>query len=143
MEGLSHFMYIYNDFFKGIIKEDDYIHFVSTLSGNWFALDFNQDELGIQIINDSQLHELMNDLYKLVKEKKITHVTHPYTYVHQPDNPQMIKLYDPRKGGSSCSIQSPDPWWVFSTMEPTIDDLSILKPPKRKLSKMFSKWFFL
>lgn len=41
-----------------------------------------------------------------------------WIYVHTPDDPSWIKIYDPMKCGSSCSMTTPDAWWEMELTDP-------------------------
>ncbi len=41
-----------------------------------------------------------------------------WIYVHTPDAPQWIKIYDPAKCGSSCSTTTPAAWWEMEVSDP-------------------------
>ncbi len=41
-----------------------------------------------------------------------------WVYVHTPDSPSWIKIYDPLKCGSSCSMTTPDAWWEMGLEDP-------------------------
>jgi hypothetical protein len=41
-----------------------------------------------------------------------------WIYVHTPDTPLWIKIYDPMKCGSSCSMTTPDAWWEMELEDP-------------------------
>ena len=53
-----------------------------------------------------------------------------WIYVHTPDSPSWIKIYDPMKCGSSCSMTTPDAWW-----EMTLEDPREEYPPDEPVQK--------
>ncbi len=127
---------------QGIQDEDQYIRFIESLSGDgvWYSLDFLDDEIHVEQIDTRQLQEIMRSMYDEVKSRKQS-ANYPYTYIHTPELPNMIKLYDPGKSGSSCSVTSPEAWRIFSILEPTKEDLESFRPPQNKsfFSKLLGK----
>ena len=123
---------------RGIQDEDQYIRFVESLSGDgvWYVLDFLDDEIHVEQIDTHQLQEAMRSMHAEVKSRKQSS-NYPYTYIHTPELPKMIKLYDPMKSGSSCSVMGCEPWRIFSIVEPQKEDLESFRPPQGK--SFFSK----
>ncbi|GMT50179.1 MAG: hypothetical protein IEMM0008_1718 [bacterium] len=118
---------------RGLQDEDQYIRFVESLSGDgiWYALDFLDDEIRVEKIDTPKLQETMRSMHAEVKSRKQS-ANYPHTYIHTPALPKMIKLYDPMKSGSSCSVTSPEAWRIFSIVEPAKEDLEGFRPPQNK-----------
>ncbi|MDH5680438.1 MAG: hypothetical protein OEZ36_02545 [Spirochaetota bacterium] len=137
------FKEIYLGSFRGMTKEESYIQLTENLTGTWYSFEPDSDLPHVTEIPASELKDTLVSLANIIKARKISHITHPYTYVHQPEDPLMIKLYDPRRGGSSCSIQSPPPWYLFSRVPPAEAELKELFPHLDKkpgfLAKLFKK----
>ncbi len=127
---------------RGIQDEDQYIQFVEGLSGDgvWYMLDFLDDEIRVEKIDTRKLQEAMRSMYAEVKSRKQSG-NYPHTYIHTPELPKMIKLYDPMKSGSSCSVTSPEAWRIFSVVEPQKEDLECFRPPQNKsfLSRLLKR----
>lgn len=128
----ENFLELYNGTLKGVIKEEGYIELMNSLKGEWYTMKFTPEAIEIDSMLADELKKIMSDLYEKVKTKKIAAVSHPYTYVANPEFPKIIKIYDPLNCGSSCSITSPDPTWAFSIVKPTDEDLEVLRPTKKK-----------
>lgn len=126
------FTSIYKGHLQGIMTEEAYIKMAQSLQGNWYAIPvFEYQEKGTlgadasdkPLISGFEAGKKLIQLYEEVKQRKSISGTFPHTYVKNRENPSFIKLYDPKKCGGSCSTVAPDPWWVFSTVAPTRDEL--------------------
>ena len=116
----------------GVMSEDEYDALAGSLDGAWIAVDFSADEARVSSVSGEEAGKMMADMRDEIKARNMLNVTYPYTYVHTPEAPRMIKLYDPRRCGSGCSTSSPDPWWVFSTTPPAEAELEELKPSRKR-----------
>ncbi len=61
-----------------------------------------------------------------------------WIYVHTPDSPSWIKIYDPFKCGSSCSTTTPPAWWEMKLEDPRED---IPPEPQIPEKKSLRSWF--
>ncbi len=61
-----------------------------------------------------------------------------WIYVHTPDAPTWIKIYDPAKCGSSCSTSTPPAWWEMNVDDPR-HRLADEAVPQRKAS-FLGRW---
>lgn len=125
---------------RGIRSEEEYESLAKSLTGMWSAIKFAGGENGILAVDGAKAGDMMIALRDEIKLKKLLSGAIPYTYVHTPDSPKMIKLYDPLKCGSSCSAGSPEPWWIFSTVEPEEGELETIK--KALMAPQPEKAFF-
>lgn len=126
------FTSIFRGQLQGIMTEEAYVKMAQSLEGNWYAIPiFEYLEKGTvgadtsdkHFISGAEAGQKLLQIYEEVKQRKSISGKFPHTYVKNRDNPSFIKLYDPKKCGGSCSTVAPDPWWVFSTVAPTRDEL--------------------
>lgn len=61
-----------------------------------------------------------------------------WIYVHTPDVPSWIKIYDPRKCGSSCSVTTPPAWWEMELADPR--DSLLQDPPDDEKKSLLCFW---
>ncbi|MBI5815518.1 MAG: hypothetical protein HZB29_07890 [Nitrospinae bacterium] len=119
---------------EGILSEEGYISLAESLEGDWTAVNFTQGL--VEAIDAGKAAELLRGLHAEVKARRMINIAYPYTYVHTPESPRMIKTYDPSSCGGGCSATaSPDPWWVLSRVKPSageIESLKKKKPEERK-----------
>jgi hypothetical protein len=54
-----------------------------------------------------------------------------WVYVHTPEAPSWIKIYDPMKCGSSCSMTTPNAWWEMDLEDPR-EKISCEEPAAEK-----------
>lgn len=116
----------------GVMSEEDYDALAASLTGEWIAVDLGAGEVRVVEMTGSEVGDTMRELRDKVKSRNMLNVTFPYTYVHTPRAPRMIKLYDPINCGSGCSTSSPDPWWIFSVVRPERSELDSLNRPGQK-----------
>jgi len=57
-----------------------------------------------------------------------------WIYVHTPDAPSWIKIYDPCKCGSSCSMTTPPAWWEMDLTDPVDRIAPVGSPVEEKKS---------
>ena len=63
-----------------------------------------------------------------------------WVYVHTPDSPSWIKIYDPAKCGSSCSTTTPPAWWEMVLEDPRPKEPAESPPEKKGLfSRLMGK----
>ncbi|MBF0171254.1 MAG: hypothetical protein HQK87_09235 [Nitrospinae bacterium] len=111
----------------GIMEKDGYDRLGPSLTGRWFLVPFSDGDAGAHGADAADAAALLLRLADEVKGRNLMSATYPFTYVHTPDDPQMIKLYDPLACGSGCSSGSPMPWWVVSRVAPSADELASLR----------------
>ena len=126
---------------EGFLYERQYDDFVGSLTEkrNWFAYDFSKGDFIFLAISEEDLKERLIACRDEVKSRKKFN-TFPFTYVKNKENPVFIKLYDPMKCGSSCSITTPDPWWVFSTVNPEKEEILKVFPAKTEKKSFFKSF---
>jgi len=61
-----------------------------------------------------------------------------WIYVHTPDAPSWIKIYDPCKCGSSCSVTTPPAWWEMELTDPR--DPLPQDPPEDEKKPLLRFW---
>jgi len=114
---------------EGILSEEGYSALAASLKGEWLAIKFAEGAIERRV--GEWVGETLEKLRAEVKARRMMNISFPYTYVHTLDNPKMIKIYDPSCCGSGCSsTSSPDPWWVFSAVEPGDGELEALRKTK-------------
>lgn len=134
------FVTLFTGKLRGILKEDKYIELAESLSGSWFAITFENGGSKIEVIDEEGVKTRMLSMLDEVRSKNLLNSTFPYTYVHTPDDPQMVKMYDPIKCGSGCGpYGAPPPWLVLSKVEPTMEELEALAPKDEKKENGFFK----
>lgn len=125
----------FSELFKGrldgVMSEEDYERLAGGLDGRWFAVEAGSG--AVMELSGAEAGERLLGLRDEVRARNMLSAKFPYTYVHTPSAPKMIKTYDPLKCGSGCSTSSPDPWWVFSAVRPAPEEIERLLPaPARK-----------
>lgn len=113
------------------MTEESYVKMAESLEGNWYAVSFMEKNFKVNQLTGAETGAMLLDLYKEVRERKSISGKFPHTYVRDREMPVFIKLYDPKKCGGSCSTVAPDPWWIFSQVEPTHDELTFLLKNKK------------
>lgn len=124
------FAEIYSGNLQGIMSEEQYINMAKSLTGIWFAVSFFENPHESRKMSGEEAGLVLLGLYEEVKGRKSLSGTFPYTYVRDRANPVFIKVYDPKKCGGSCSTISPEPWWIFSMIEPLPEELRKIKDKK-------------
>ena len=124
---------------EGFLFEKQYDEFVESLAGShsWFAYEFEKSDHEFFEISLLELKNKLLEFRQEIRERK-KHNTFPFTYIKNTKDPLFIKIYDPVKCGSSCSLTTPDPWWVFSRVKPSREEILQLFPP-RPVKKSFWK----
>jgi len=129
------FMEMYQSVLNGVMDLDQYRLLAENLSGQWCGINILSDSGEQPVVlkfSAEQLKGKLFELQELVVSKKIMNTSFPYTYIYTRENPRLIKLYDPQRCGGSCSTSAPDPWWIFSSVEPTEEEYETLIAPYRK-----------
>lgn len=128
---------------EGMLFEKQYDTFVNCLEGHevWYAFDFERDDFTFVEISTNDLKNKLTLLRNEVKGRK-KHNTFPFTYFKNNPHTLFIKIYDPLKCGSSCSINTPDPWWIFSRVKPHQDEFYKLFPKKETKKSFFKSLAF-
>ncbi len=139
----DHPSYSFTQLFRGTLRglrtEEEYEALAKSSVGTWFASKFGDGD--VKKIDGSEVCRMLLESKDMVKKRNMLNITFPYTYVANPEEPQMIKIYDPLQCGSGCSTSSPDPWWVFSRVEPAEEELRDLMTPKEEKSGIVSRLF--
>lgn len=118
----------------GILFEQQYDNLLASLNSNdeWYAAEFHHTKMEFVKLPESEVRNKLSLLRDEVKNRK-KHNTFPFTYFKNNPSPVFIKLYDPARCGSSCSLTKPDPWWIFTKILPEERELKEVFPaPKRK-----------
>jgi len=93
-------------------------------------------------LNNKQLDTFLSEIDTLLRKDHDEDYC-GIVYVDQPDNPEMIKIYDPNNLGSVCGSSgapAPLPGWIMSTLAP-IDLPSAMPLPgnrRRWWQRLFS-----
>ncbi|NOY53173.1 MAG: hypothetical protein GXP58_06070 [Deltaproteobacteria bacterium] len=83
--------------------------------GPWYI--FSPAE-GVDSLFEAGGEEASRFLVARTEELKARPYGPGWVYVHSPDAPSWIKIYDPCKCGSSCSITTPPAWWEMDLIDP-------------------------
>ena len=113
------FKELYQGRLEGFLFEKQYDAFVDSLSGNetWYRYEFANGDLNFSETTMTGVKDQLLEFRHMISARK-QHNTFPFTYVHNTSSPNLIKVYDPIKCGSSCSLTTPDPWWIFTRIRP-------------------------
>ena len=139
METLS-FLEISGGSLEGFLYEKQYDTFVESLNGDeiWFAYEFSRGDMNFTEVSENDVREKMLEFRRIVNERKKFN-TFPFTYIKRQTEPVFIKVYDPLKCGSSCSLTTPDPWWIFSRIKPIEEDFKKVFPVKTEKKSFFKR----
>jgi hypothetical protein len=95
-------------------KVDELIERIKPL-GPWYI--FSPTE-GIESLFQTNGEEAAKFLSERTEELKTRPHGPGWIYVHTPAAPSWIKIYDPCKCGSSCSMTTPPAWWEMELTDP-------------------------
>ncbi len=124
---------------RGLLAEDEYERLAQSLSGPWFAVTIDNGAGRVEQIDDKSARARMLSMLGDVKSKNLLSATFPYTYVHTPENPQMVKMYDPLQSSACGSSGKPVAWLVLSKVKPTPGELEAMAPEEKKKKSGFLK----
>lgn len=125
----------YRGVLRGILKEEQYSDLarqVKNIPATWYGVSFEKEALKVGEFSEKETSRKLTQLHKEIIEKNYVSARFPYTYFTVENELSFIKVYHPGRCGSSCSTSAPDPWWVFSRIPPTEQELARLRPPKQK-----------
>ena len=126
-------MTLYRGMLEGMLTKEAYENLKNRVSGDmWHSIECTDDGFVQNKLSGDEVRNLMGECLRDVQKKNLVSTDHPYTYAKNPEDPLFIKIYDPMKCGSSCSVTSPRPWYVLSKKEPAEGDLDEIFPPKKK-----------
>ncbi len=110
-------------------RVDELIERIKPL-GPWYI--FSPTE-GLESLFEAEGEEASRFLADRTEELKTRPHGPGWIYVHTPDAPSWIKIYDPCKCGSSCSVTTPPAWWEMELTDPR-DQLAQNPPEEEKKS---------
>jgi len=128
---LGNFEEHYTGTLRGILKEEKYLELAGKIGkhpGTWYGLSFHEQTLQAVEMNEQEVSEKLLGLHQEIVQKNYVSARYPYTYFAPPEEPLLIKLYHPGECGGSCSTSAPAPWWVFTRIKPTGEELQKLRP---------------
>ncbi len=96
-------------------RVDELIEKVRSL-GPWYI---HAPEQGKESLFTAEGDEAAFFLSERTRELKTRPHGPGWIYVHTPDSPSWIKIYDPCKCGSSCSMTTPKAWWEMELEDPS------------------------
>ena len=137
---MESFLEIAKGTLDGILFEKQYDTLLASLQGSdeWYAAEFNHEHMQFTKLAEHEVKEKLVALRNEVKNRN-KHNTFPFTYFKNNPTPIFIKLYDPARCGSSCSLTKPDPWWIFTKILPDEKELKeAFPPPAKKRYSFFS-----
>ncbi|VAX16502.1 hypothetical protein MNBD_NITROSPINAE02-189 [hydrothermal vent metagenome] len=130
---------LFNGSLRGLLAEDEYKKLAQSLTGSWFAVTVDDGAGRVETIDDKAAAARMLSMLGDVKSKNLLSATFPYTYVHTPENPQMVKMYDPLQSSACGSSGRPVAWLVLSKVKPTPEELEAMAPKEKKKESGFFK----
>ncbi|OIP60726.1 MAG: hypothetical protein CO150_01480 [Nitrospirae bacterium CG_4_9_14_3_um_filter_53_35] len=83
--------------------------------GPWYIHSPEKGMKSLFLSKGSEASLFLSDRSEEIKSRK--HGA-GWIYVHTPEAPSWIKIYDPMKCGSSCSMTTPKAWWEMTLMDP-------------------------
>ncbi len=128
------FSSLYKGTFNGIIKEKDYENLANSLNGKWTSIEFDNSNANITFTSAEKITDIMLSIKNNMQSNS---QPIPYTYVHTKDEPKIIKIY--KTGGSSCSRGTANPYWVFTNVAMSKEELKNISNKKTKIKK--TNWF--
>jgi hypothetical protein len=131
------FLAMYRSMLEGVLSDTGYIDLVDSVRGEWYGFDYQAllaagVENEIPLLLENEVRERLISLLDSVRARRLATISYPYAYATDLKKPDLIKVYDPSRCGSSCSTKSPDPWWIFSRIRPSCEELKVILPFHRK-----------
>lgn len=130
----QNFSDLYKSILEGVLSADAYEKLVSNVGDTtWYGMEnTGTEEMELQTLNGQQTRSILEECLASVQKRNLVSTNYPYTYAKDVENPLLIKVYDPMKCGSSCSVTAPAPWWIFSTIKPEQSEIDSIFPKKKK-----------
>lgn len=131
------FLDLYRGRLEGILEEDRYLDLTGLVRGHWYALHFTPEslelvEFGAGDEGSRETADQLLALHREIRERKMALRKFPFTYVCQAEDPLLIKLYHPLQC-SACGLgPAPEPWWVFSRVKPSENEMNELRQVRKK-----------
>ncbi|MBF0423428.1 MAG: hypothetical protein HQL73_10595 [Magnetococcales bacterium] len=105
--------------FDGLVRIDDARQLAVEIEtfGPWFLNQPTQGETSAQVSGSQARQHLEGLLEEILKEEKGVWTT--MVYVQSRENPEVIKVFHPRRAGCGCGGGGGIvPWWILSRIAP-------------------------
>jgi len=106
---------------------DELVKRVGT-QGPWYI---HSPEKGVETLFVAEAEEASTFLAAIIEEVKNRKRGAGWVYVHTPDRPSWIKIYDPYTC-ASCGTRSPKAWWEMKLEDPRETPLDEAQAPGKK-----------
>ena len=139
----SPFMTLYRGYLQGVMKWVDWDSFVKVLQQQkdkgWYVYHVGE-EPPTETVSAEHFAKFITEIDALLKKEHDEDYC-GIVYTSDPQEPQLVKIYDPNNLGVVCGFSEnpPLPGWVISLEQP--DDLVLAFPPVQSRKRWWKKIF--